>query len=68
VGRIYVQSNVVVLNVLVQVIPQATVEAVITRLLRWRTVEIHRANLMGKLELRSRVELVRYAMEHGLLG
>ena len=31
-----------------------------------RTVESHRANLMGKLELRSRVELVRYAMEHGL--
>jgi len=31
-----------------------------------RTIESHRANLMGKLELRSRVELVRYAMEHGL--
>jgi len=31
-----------------------------------RTVESHRANLMGKLELRSRVELVRYAVEHGL--
>jgi two-component system response regulator NreC len=31
-----------------------------------RTVESHRANLMSKLELRSRVELVRYAMEHGL--
>jgi two-component system response regulator NreC len=31
-----------------------------------RTVESHRANLMGKLELRSRVELVRYAMDHGL--
>jgi two-component system, NarL family, response regulator NreC len=31
-----------------------------------RTVESHRANLMGKLELRSRVELVRYAIEHGL--
>jgi len=31
-----------------------------------RTIESHRANLMGKVELRSRVELVRYAMEHGL--
>jgi hypothetical protein len=68
VGRIYVQSNVVVLNALEQVIPQATVEVVITRLLRWRTVESHRVNLMGKLELRSRVGWVRYAMEHGLFG
>lgn len=33
-----------------------------------RTVESHRANLMGKLNLRSRAELVRYAMEHGLLA
>jgi two-component system response regulator NreC len=32
-----------------------------------RTVETHRANIMGKLNLRGRVELVRYAMEHGLL-
>lgn len=32
-----------------------------------RTVESHRANIMGKLGLRSRVELVRYAREHGLL-
>jgi two-component system response regulator NreC len=32
-----------------------------------RTVESHRANLMVKLNLHSRVELVRYAMEHGLL-
>jgi len=32
-----------------------------------RTVESHRANLMGKLGLRSRVELVRYASQHGLL-
>jgi two-component system response regulator NreC len=31
-----------------------------------RTVETHRANLMGKLELQSRVELVRYAAERGL--
>jgi two-component system response regulator NreC len=32
-----------------------------------RTVETHRANLMGKLDLRGRVELVRYAREHNLL-
>jgi two-component system response regulator NreC len=32
-----------------------------------RTVETHRANIMGKLGLRGRVELVRYAIEHGLL-
>ena len=32
-----------------------------------RTVETHRANITGKLGLRSRVELVRYAREHGLL-
>lgn len=31
-----------------------------------RTVESHRANLMDKLDLHSRVELVRYAIEHGL--
>jgi DNA-binding NarL/FixJ family response regulator len=32
-----------------------------------RTVEGHRANLSAKLGLRSRVELVRYAREHGLI-
>ena len=32
-----------------------------------RTVESHRANLMDKLELHSRVELVRYAAQNGLL-
>ena len=32
-----------------------------------RTVETHRANLMAKLSLRGRVELVRYAREHGIL-
>lgn len=32
-----------------------------------RTVESHRANLMGKLGLTSRVELVDYAEEHDLL-
>ena len=35
--------------------------------LSMRTVENHRANLMGKLGLVSRVELVNYAEEHGLL-
>ncbi len=32
-----------------------------------RTVEGHRANLSGKLGLRSRVELVEYAERHGLM-
>lgn len=31
-----------------------------------RTVESHRANIMDKLGARGRVELVRYAMKHGL--
>lgn len=32
-----------------------------------RTVESHRANLMSKLMVRSRVELVRYARAHGMI-
>jgi two-component system response regulator NreC len=32
-----------------------------------RTVEYHRANLMDKLDLHSRADLVRYATEHGLM-
>jgi len=32
-----------------------------------RTVESHRANLMGKLDLRCRADVVRYAREHGFL-
>lgn len=32
-----------------------------------RTVESHRGNLMNKLEMRSRVDLVRYATEHNLV-
>ncbi len=32
-----------------------------------RTVENHRANLMGKLGLTSRVELMNYAEDHGLI-
>jgi two-component system response regulator NreC len=32
-----------------------------------RTVEGHHANISGKLGLHSRVELVRYAREHGLI-
>jgi two-component system response regulator NreC len=33
-----------------------------------RTVEGHRANLLEKLGLRTRVELVRYARDRGLIG
>jgi two-component system, NarL family, response regulator NreC len=33
-----------------------------------RTVETHRANIHGKLGLRTRAELVRYALRRGLLG
>ena len=33
-----------------------------------RTVETHRSNVMDKLDLRSRVDLVRYAVEHGLVN
>jgi two-component system, NarL family, response regulator NreC len=32
-----------------------------------RTVETHRANLQSKLRLSSRPELVRYALEHGVI-
>jgi len=32
-----------------------------------RTVETHRTNLLGKLDLKSRAELVRFAIDHGLL-
>jgi two-component system response regulator NreC len=32
-----------------------------------RTVETHRAHIMQKLRLTTRAELVRYAIEHGLL-
>lgn len=33
-----------------------------------RTAETHRAHIMQKLGLRTRAELVRYALEHGLLA
>lgn len=33
-----------------------------------RTVETHRAAIMAKLDIKSRAELVRYAMEHDLMG
>jgi DNA-binding NarL/FixJ family response regulator len=33
-----------------------------------RTVESHRSNLMGKLDLHSRVDLVRYAKENKLIS
>ncbi|MFQ5737574.1 MAG: response regulator transcription factor [Acidobacteriota bacterium] len=32
-----------------------------------RTVETHRANLMGKLGARSRAQMVRFAIQNGLL-
>jgi DNA-binding NarL/FixJ family response regulator len=32
-----------------------------------RTVETHRTNLMRKLNVRSKVELVRYALQHGIV-
>jgi DNA-binding NarL/FixJ family response regulator len=33
-----------------------------------RTVQNHVQNTLGKLQLHNRVELVRYAIEHGLAG
>ncbi len=33
-----------------------------------RTVETHRRNLMARLDLRSRAELVRFALDNGLIG
>jgi DNA-binding NarL/FixJ family response regulator len=33
-----------------------------------RTAETHRAHIMRKLQLETRAELVRYAIEHGQLG
>ncbi len=33
----------------------------------FKTVETHRANLLGKLQLRSAVGLTRYAVRHGLV-
>jgi two-component system, NarL family, response regulator NreC len=33
-----------------------------------RTVETHRARIFGKLELRTRAELVRFALDHDLIG
>ena len=32
-----------------------------------KTVESHRANVLAKLEMRDRVELVRYAIRRGLV-
>jgi DNA-binding NarL/FixJ family response regulator len=32
-----------------------------------KTVESHRANVLSKLEMRDRVELVRYAIRRGLV-
>lgn len=38
-----------------------------TLFISMRTVEGHRANLLGKLELKTRVELVEFAEKHGLI-
>ena len=32
-----------------------------------RTVETHRANLMSKLKLASQADLIRFAIQHGLV-
>jgi two-component system response regulator NreC len=32
-----------------------------------RTVEFHRSNITGKLQIQSRVELVRFALDHGIM-
>ena len=32
-----------------------------------RTIEAHRRNILGKLRLETRADLVRYALDHGLL-
>jgi two-component system response regulator NreC len=32
-----------------------------------RTIEVHRANLMSKLVLNTRADLVRFALEHNLI-
>jgi DNA-binding NarL/FixJ family response regulator len=32
-----------------------------------RTVEVHRANMMGKLDLRTQAQLLRYAVKRGIL-
>ena len=46
-----------------------TYKQIATRLvLSHRTVENHVQNTLGKLQLHNRVELVRYAIEHGLAG
>ena len=42
-------------------------EAAETLALSVRTVETHRAHVMQKLRISSRAEMVRYALEHGLL-
>jgi two-component system, NarL family, response regulator NreC len=33
-----------------------------------RTVEIHRANMLGKLGLRNQAELIRFALRRGILS
>lgn len=54
-----------VLRLIVQGHTNSQIAEVLT--LSVRTIESHRANLMGKLGLQSRVELVRYAVKNKLL-
>ena len=53
-----------VLRLIVQGYTNRQIAEVLT--LSVRTVEGHRSNLTDKLDLHSRVELARYAREHGL--
>jgi DNA-binding NarL/FixJ family response regulator len=55
---------------ILQLIAEGRTNADIGRLLviSTRTVETHRNNLMRKLGLSSQMEIIRYAIKHGLLS
>lgn len=59
------QRETVILRLIVQGHTNRQIAATLN--LSIRTVEYHRANLMDKLGLHSRADLVRFAAEHGLL-
>jgi two-component system, NarL family, response regulator NreC len=63
--KLLTRREIEVLRLIVQGYTNRQIADVLT--LSVRTVESHRANLMGKLGLSSRVELVHYAIEHSLL-